>query len=111
MMIHGDDPDKPAVKAYQIAICDDCLNLVGEMCHTPECVFIRQTMADVSRFLDMLLIRPIVDGVQIDGKFRDCEQFIEEYAVMAERLIETQEIYRSSESGQLNWTGSGERII
>lgn len=99
------------VRSYHIAICDDCLNLVGEQCHNPECVFIRQTMAEVSEHLNMLMIRPIVNGEQLPAPHADCDDFIEEYQVMAERLIETQEIYRSSESGQLCWKGSGERLI
>src|ERR1700690_3546222 len=105
------DEELPKVRSYHISICDDCLNLIGEQCHTPECVFIRQTMAEVSNHLDMLLIRPIVNGEQLEAPHADCDDFYAEYEVMAGRLIESEEIYRSSESGQLNWTGSGERLI
>jgi len=54
------------INKFEITICEDCYNLKGEMCHNPECVFIRCTMSEVSRYLDLLLIRPIIDGEQLD---------------------------------------------
>ena len=48
-----------------IRICSDCYELRGEMCHHPECVFIRRTMDEVGEILDLLLIRPIVDGERL----------------------------------------------
>jgi hypothetical protein len=54
------------IRKIEINICTDCLNLVGEMCHTPECVFCRRTMKEVEEYLNMLLIRPIIDGVGIE---------------------------------------------
>ncbi len=53
------------IHQFIIPVCDDCLNLKGEMCHTPECGFCRRTMAEVSELLNTLLIRPIVDGRQL----------------------------------------------
>lgn len=50
---------------FQLNICQDCLDLKGEMCDTPECIFCRRTMSEVSEYLDVLLIRPIIDGVQV----------------------------------------------
>lgn len=56
----------PVTRVYTVRICDDCYALRGEMCHTPECVFCRRTMSEVGHALDMLLIRPIVDGERLD---------------------------------------------
>lgn len=54
------------LKIYPITICNQCYNLEGEMCHNHECVFCRCTMKEVSKYLDILLIRPFVDGIQLD---------------------------------------------
>lgn len=53
-------------RAFTIRICNDCYALTGEMCHEPDCVFCRRTMAEVGGALDMLLIRPVVDGNRLD---------------------------------------------
>jgi len=53
------------IRPIVIRICDDCLDLKGDMCHNPECVFCRKTMAEVGELLDILMIRPIVDGVRL----------------------------------------------
>ena len=45
-----------------ISICTDCYELKGDMCHDPRCVFCRRTMSEVGDILDVLLIRPIVEG-------------------------------------------------
>jgi hypothetical protein len=54
-----------ATKAYTIHICNDCYELRGEACNNPQCVFIRRTMAEVGEYLDLLLIRPLVDGERL----------------------------------------------
>ncbi len=54
------------VRTYRIAICDQCCLLEGEMCHESQCVFCRRTMAEVGGHLDVLLIRPVIDGEQLD---------------------------------------------
>ncbi|KKN75831.1 hypothetical protein LCGC14_0377070 [marine sediment metagenome] len=51
---------------FHINICQGCLDLEGEMCDTPECIFCRRTMKEVSEYLDVLLIRPVIDGVQVE---------------------------------------------
>jgi len=56
-------------------MCDDCYHLVGEMCHEPECIFCRKTMKEVSKILDVLYIRPIMDGVQRDFEMEDRRDF------------------------------------
>jgi len=56
------------MKEFKISICEKCYELEGDMCHEPECVFCRRTVAEVSEYLDVLCIRPIVDGVQVDIK-------------------------------------------
>ncbi len=50
------------VHGYSIDICDECIRLEGDMCNNHECVFCRRTMAEVGEYLDVLLIRPVVDG-------------------------------------------------
>jgi hypothetical protein len=57
---------KNAVKSYIIPICDDCINLKGEMCNNPHCAFIRKDMKEVKELLDILLIRPIINGEQTE---------------------------------------------
>lgn len=52
------------VREFTVLICEQCLNLEGAMCNNPECYFCRRTMKEVSEYLDMLMIRPIIDGVQ-----------------------------------------------
>ena len=53
------------VRALTVHICEDCLNLRGEMCNEPGCRFCRRTMAEVAEYLDALLIRPRIDGVSV----------------------------------------------
>ena len=53
------------VRALTVHICEDCLNLRGEMCNEPGCRFCRRTMAEVAEYLDVLLIRPRIDGVSV----------------------------------------------
>lgn len=55
----------PNVRALTVHICEDCLNLRGEMCNEPGCRFCRRTMAEVAEYLDALLIRPRIDGVSV----------------------------------------------
>jgi len=60
------DPDgKPRVLRYVISICQPCIELLGQECHTPGCVFWLCSMREVSEYLNRLQIRPIVDGEQI----------------------------------------------
>jgi len=54
--------DDPKVRRYEIRICDQCIRLEGEQCHNPACVFCRRTMEEVGEYLDVLLIRPVIDG-------------------------------------------------
>ena len=53
------------IREFKVYICDDCLHLRGEMCHEPGCRFCRRTMAEVAEYLDVLLIRPIINGVGV----------------------------------------------
>jgi hypothetical protein len=48
-----------------IQMCKDCYELKGEMCSTPECVFCWHSMAEVAEILNVLLIRPVVDGERL----------------------------------------------
>jgi hypothetical protein len=49
----------------EIHFCEDCYELKGQMCNNPDCIFCRRTMAEVAEVLDILLIRPVVDGERI----------------------------------------------
>lgn len=53
------------IRKFEIHICNGCLELSGASCNTPECVFCWRTTDEVSNFLDVLLIRPIIDGEHI----------------------------------------------
>ncbi len=53
------------MKNRTIHICDACYELRGEMCHEPNCVFVCRTMAEVGELLDVLMIRPVVDGERL----------------------------------------------
>jgi hypothetical protein len=61
------------IRQYIVSICDDCYNLKGDMCNHPGCVFIRRTMTEVGEYLDLLLIRPIVDGERLRLQFDESE--------------------------------------
>ncbi len=54
------------MREFNIKICDACYGLEDGMCHEPECACIRMTKSEVSELLNILLIRPIIDGEQID---------------------------------------------
>ena len=56
--------DDHGIIACAIYVCTDCYNLKGEMCNNPYCVFCRRTMTEVGEYLDVLLIRPVVNGVR-----------------------------------------------
>lgn len=50
---------------YPVTICNACINLVGNMCYTPGCAFIRCTMNEVKEFLNQTQICPLVNGEKI----------------------------------------------
>lgn len=50
------------IRRYEIDICDGCMTLQGEMCHTPGCVFIRERTDEIKEHLSRLLLRIEVDG-------------------------------------------------
>jgi hypothetical protein len=59
------------LKEYTVNICDACYELQGEECHTPNCVFYLCDLCDpktVRHMLNILLIRPIVDGESIKAQ-------------------------------------------
>lgn len=53
------------VHALTVLVCQDCIDLKGEMCNNAECVFCRRTMAEVRHYLDVMLLCPIVDGKRL----------------------------------------------
>jgi hypothetical protein len=53
------------VRRFSILICEQCLNLEGEMCHNAYCTFCRRMMAEVGEYLDILHIRPVIDGERL----------------------------------------------
>ena len=72
--------------SYRIRVCDQCIALQGEMCHNPACVFCRRTMEEVGECLDVLLIRPVIDGKRVDEDF--CREKAVRVKVTVERLPE-----------------------
>jgi hypothetical protein len=54
-----------AIRKFEVDICDDCVNLRGQECHTPGCRFYLCSMAEVGQYLNLLLIRPVIDGERI----------------------------------------------
>lgn len=56
---------EPNVHALTVLVCQDCIDLKGEMCNNPQCVFCRRTMVEVQRYLDVMLLCPIVDGKRL----------------------------------------------
>jgi hypothetical protein len=74
-----------ATRSIAIRICNACYELKGEMCHEPECVFCRRTMAEVGEVLDLLLIRPVVDGERLD--LHPIAKPIESSVLVAEHAI------------------------
>lgn len=49
-----------------IQICDACYDLKEGMCHNPDCVFCRCTKDEVEHILNVLTIRPKVNGEALD---------------------------------------------
>jgi hypothetical protein len=65
--------EAPRLRRFAITICDPCIRIQGQQCHTPGCVFIRQTMAEVAESLDALLIRPVLNGVREQEPFGEID--------------------------------------
>lgn len=59
------DDDGPTVHDVTVRVCQACIDLVGEECHTPACVFCFHGMSEVKWLLDKMLICPIIDGERI----------------------------------------------
>jgi hypothetical protein len=60
--------DYKNVKKYEILICDDCMNLKGEMCHNPVCCFCRNTMEEVANSLETTGITARCVGYKQEGR-------------------------------------------
>lgn len=61
--------DEPKTRRYPITICDDCIHLKGQMCRTPECVFCWRSVPEIAEWLNVLLIRPVIDGERLDTNY------------------------------------------
>ena len=57
---------KIRTRRHTIHICDPCYQLAGDVCRTMECVFYQRSMAEVAEYLDVLHIRPVVNGYRLD---------------------------------------------
>ena len=57
---------EPSTHDYIVSICDQCINLEGSECHTPGCRFFLKSTDEIGELLNVLLIRPIVDGERFD---------------------------------------------
>ena len=53
---------KPIVHDVTVRVCQGCIDLEGEMCSTPECVFCFRGTDEAKWLLDKMLICPIIDG-------------------------------------------------
>lgn len=53
---------EPRIRTATIRICQPCVDLVGEECHTPECVFCFHSVTEAKWLMDKMLIAPIIDG-------------------------------------------------
>lgn len=72
-------PEESQLKSYEIDICNQCIALEGEMCHSPGCVFCHQTVSEIKRILDICQIRMqigdelhIADGYPLSMRLSPC---------------------------------------
>jgi hypothetical protein len=49
-----------------VLVCGHCLDLKGQECHTPGCVFFLHSMDEAKDILDTLRIRMVIDGETVD---------------------------------------------
>lgn len=47
----------PVVREYRVSICDPCMKLDGQECHTPGCIFFLCSMPEVRNYLSRMLLR------------------------------------------------------
>lgn len=57
--------DEPLIHTVEFQVCDACVQMQGEECHTPGCVFCFRSVAEARHILDVTLICPIVDGERL----------------------------------------------
>lgn len=50
------------IRTATIRICQACVDLAGEECHTPECVFCFRSVTEAKWLMDKMMIAPIIDG-------------------------------------------------
>lgn len=55
----------PRVHDVVVHVCQDCIDLKGQECHVPECVFCFKGMDEAKWLLDKMLICPIINGERI----------------------------------------------
>lgn len=53
------------VHVAEFRVCDPCVRLQGQECHTPDCVFCFQPVSVAKEVLDKTLVCPIIDGERI----------------------------------------------
>ena len=53
------------VRSYRVDVCDGCMRLEGEECHTPGCVFFLRGIREIEEILNTTLLRPKANGSQI----------------------------------------------
>jgi hypothetical protein len=54
--------NEPVVRRYSVDVCDPCIKLEGQECHTPRCIFYLHDIEHVKRLLSEILIAPVIDG-------------------------------------------------
>lgn len=57
--------EEPLVHTVEFQVCDACVRMKGEECHTPGCVFCFRSVSDAIRVLNDTLICPIVNGERL----------------------------------------------
>lgn len=50
------------IRTATVRICQACVDLKGEECHTPECVFCFRSVTEAKWLMDKMMIAPIIDG-------------------------------------------------
>lgn len=58
----ADARNSPHIRTATARICQPCIDLEGEECHTPECVFCFRSVTEAKWLMDKMLIAPIING-------------------------------------------------
>lgn len=78
---------EPKVHDCIVRICQDCIDLRGQECHVPECVFCFKGMDEAKWLLDKMMICPIIDGERyiLVGDAVEAEALVSPYPLTPEQ--------------------------